>query len=143
VKPEIIRQYVESGRVVMVWHDFPWIGEESRVAAQAARCAGQQGRFWDYHAHLYANQRGVNRGGFSGENLRGFAAELGLDAGAFGACLQQGAGLTEIQREFAEARAKGMTATPVFEINGQRVAGALPVSRFAELIEAELARRGS
>jgi protein-disulfide isomerase len=142
VKPELVRQYVETGKAVMVWHDFPWFGEESRTAAQAARCAGEQSRFWEYHAHLYERQRGANRGAFSPDNLRAFASELPLDASAFGACLEQGADLPEIQREFAAARTAGITATPTFEINGQRVAGALPVSRFAELIEAELARRG-
>jgi protein-disulfide isomerase len=143
VKRQLITRYVDTGKAVIVWHDFTWIGEESRLAAQGARCAGEQGRFWDYHAHLYENQRGANRGTFSGENQRRFAAELQLDTTAFGACLDRGADGGDIQRQFAEARARGITATPTFEINGQRVAGAVPLNRFVELIEAELTRRGS
>ena len=142
MKPALVRDYVETGKAVIVWHDFPWIGEESRTAAQAARCAGEQNRFWDYHARIFASQRGENRGAFSGENLRGFASDLQLDTGAFGACLERGAALPDIQRDFTAARAAGLTATPTFEINGQRVTGALPLSQFVEIIEAALARRG-
>jgi protein-disulfide isomerase len=78
VEPEIKKQYIDTGRAKLVWHEFPWIGEESRQAAQAARCAGAQGadRFWEYHDYPYYNQRGENRGQFAPANLKAFAVEL-------------------------------------------------------------------
>ena len=126
----------------LVWHDFAWIGEESRTAAQAARCAGQQSKFWEYHDYLYHHQRGENRGQFSSANLQAFAADLGLDPAAFADCLQRGADLPEIQQLLAQGRAEGIRATPTFVINGQRVAGARSVNQVAALLDAELARLG-
>ena len=81
VEPEFRKQFIDTGKVKLVWHDFPWIGQESRQAAQAARCAGAQGKFWEYHDYLYQHQRGENQGQFSAENLRRFAGDVGLDAG--------------------------------------------------------------
>jgi protein-disulfide isomerase len=141
VGPEIAKRYIETGQARLVWHDFAWIGEESRLAAQAARCAGRQGKFWEYHDHLYANQRGENQGQFAAANLKAFAGALGLDAAAFGDCLDRKEDLAAIQQGLAEGRSRGVTATPYFLINGQRlVAGS--VEQFARAIDAELARLG-
>jgi protein-disulfide isomerase len=142
VAPEIIKRYVETGKVKLVWHDFAWIGSESRQAAQAARCAGRQGKFWEYHDHLFNNQRGENRGQFSNENLRQFAGTLGLDTSAFGDCLGRGEDLPAIQQDLASGRAEGVTATPSFKVNGQRLVGARSVDAFAQAIDAELAKLG-
>lgn len=142
VAPEIVKRYVETGKIRLVWHDFAWIGAESRQAAQAARCAGRQGKFWEFHDYLFANQRGENRGQFSDENLRRYASELGLDAAAFGACLARGEDLPAIQQDLASARTEGITATPSFKVNGQRLVGARSVEAFAQAIDAELAKLG-
>lgn len=141
VEPEIARRYIETGRVKLVWHDFAWIGEESRLAAQAARCAGRQAKFWEFHDHLYANQRGENQGQFAAGNLKGFAGALGLDRAAFGECLDRREDLPAIQQDLAEGRSRGVVATPTFFINGQRVAGG-PIDQFARAIDAELAKLG-
>jgi len=122
-----------------VWHDFAWIGEESRTAAQAARCAGQQRKFWEYHDYLYHHQRGTNRGQFAPASLKQFASELGLDRAAFDACLDQGADLPDLQQLLAQGRAEGITATPTFVVNGRRIAGAQSINQIAALLDAELA----
>jgi protein-disulfide isomerase len=142
VKPELVKQYVESGKVKFVWHDFAWIGDESRLAAQAARCAGRQGKFWEYHDHLYANQRGENRGQFAAPGLKQFAAELQLELAAFESCLDGGPDLAAIQQELTTAREQGIVATPVFVLNGQRMAGARSFQQLSRAIEAELAKGG-
>ena len=142
VAPEIISRYVETGKVKLVWHDFAWIGSESRQAAQAARCAGRQGKFWEYHDHLFNNQRGENRGQFSADNLKRFAGEIGLHGGDFSACLERGEDLPAIQQDLATARAEGITATPSFKVNGQRLVGARSVDAFVQAIDAELAKLG-
>jgi protein-disulfide isomerase len=142
VGPEIVQRYVEPGRVRIVWRDFAWIGEESRLAAQAARCAGQQSRFWDYHDLLFARQRGYNNGTFARPNLQGFAAELGLDTAAFNTCLERGEDLPQIQQELTAARQAGITATPTFVVGGRRLAGAQGLNQLAAALDAELARLG-
>lgn len=142
VAPEIIERYVETGKVKLVWHDFAWIGGESRQAAQAARCAGRQGKFWEYHDHLFNNQRGENRGQFSPENLRQFAGALGLDASRFSECLASGEDVPSIQQDLADGRGEGVTATPSFKVNGQRLVGARSFDAFAQAIDAELAKVG-
>ena len=136
-----MQRYVETGHVKFVWHDFAWIGEESRLAAQAARCSGRQGKFWEYHDHLYNNQRGENRGQFAPPSLKQFAADLKLDTAAFDSCLDSGPDLDAIRQELTAVRSAGLVATPVFVLNGQRMAGARSPEQFAEAIEAELAKR--
>jgi len=142
VAPEIIKRYVETRKVKLVWHDFAWIGSESRQAAQAARCAGRQGKFWEYHDHLYDNQRGENRGQFSNDNLKRFAGDVGLDGVAFSTCLERAEDLPAIQQDLATARAEGITATPSFKLNGQRLVGARSIDAFVQVIDAELAKVG-
>jgi protein-disulfide isomerase len=142
VEPELVKQYVDTGKVKLVWHDFAWIGEESRQAAQAARCAGRQGKFWEYHDHLYHNQRGENRGQFAPPNLKQFAADLELDTATFSSCLDSTPDLVAIQQELTTARQQGINATPVFVLNGQRLAGARSLEQFAQAIDAELAKSG-
>lgn len=142
VEPQLISQYVDTGKVTLVWRDFAWIGQESRRAARAARCAGQQGRFWEFHRHLYGNQRGENQGQFSVANLRAFAGALKLDTAAFNACLDAGGDLGAIQEEFGAARARNVNATPYFFINGRPTVGAGSFSQFAAALDAELRRLG-
>ena len=80
--------YLKSGKAAFVWRDFAFLGEESIRAAEAARCAGEQGKFWEYHDYLFnyiwdnyysKNISGENVGAFSDRNLKSFAATLGLD----------------------------------------------------------------
>jgi protein-disulfide isomerase len=143
VEPQLKQTYIEPGKVKLVWHDFTWIGEESRTAAQAARCAGDQGEFWAYHDYLYTHQRGENAGQFSTQNLKSFAAAIeGLDTAAFNACLDSGRDLGAIRQAFEQGRAQGIVATPYFLIDGQPRAGLPSPTQFAALLDAELARVG-
>lgn len=140
--PQLIEKYAGTGHVKFVWHDFAWIGEESRLAAQGARCAGREGMFWGFHDMLYANQRGYNQGQFSAANLKRYAADLGLNTDAFGACLDAAEDVGTIRSDLAAARAAGITATPLFIINGERVAGPQSVELFSEIIDAKLSEAG-
>ena len=138
--PSLISSYINAGQLKFVWHDFTWIGEESRTSAQAARCAGQQGLFWGYHDTLYNSQRGYNQGQFSSGNLIGFATDLGLDTEAFSACLTAAEDAQAIRDDFSAGRSMGIVATPVFIINGQhRVAGPQSFEFFSRMIESILA----
>jgi len=73
-----LANYVKDGKVKLVSRDFAFLGEESLKAAEAARCAGDQGKFWEYHDYLFTHQKGENQGNFSSLNLKTYAKELGL-----------------------------------------------------------------
>lgn len=138
VRPQIVAAYIDTGKAKLVWHDFAWIGAESRAAANAARCAGDQGRYWEYHDLLYANQRGENQGAFSTANLKAFGAQLQLDPATFHACVDGGTYGAAVQADFADVRQNGFTGTPTFVVGGQRIVGAQPFAVFEAAIEAIL-----
>jgi protein-disulfide isomerase len=139
VEPPFFQQYIDTGKVKFVWHDYTWIGDESVDAAQAARCAGKQGHFWDYHNYLYAHQRGENLGQFSPANLEGFAASLGLDMRTFNACFDSGQDHPAIQSALQQGVSVGVDVTPAFLINGDLKIGAPPLNRLSALMDYYLA----
>ncbi len=141
IEPQIRAAYIETGKARLVWHDFAWIGAESRDAANAARCAGDQGKFWEYHDLLYANQSGENAGAFSKDRLKGFGAALGLEPTTFHACVDAGTYAAAVQADFGDVRQKGFNGTPTFVIGDQRIVGAQPFEVFAAALDAALAKQ--
>lgn len=112
-----------TGQVRVVWQHLAFLGDESRWAAEAAECAGEQGRFWEYRDKLFEEARGRNSGAFTKANLTRYATEISLDGGAFARCLDSGRYAARVQAESDAARALGVTRTPTLEINGQRLVG--------------------
>ncbi len=141
IEPQIRAAYIDTGKVRLEWHDFAWIGAESRDAANAARCAGDQGKFWEYHDLLYGSQSGENQGAFSKDRLKSLGAGLGLGAASFGACIDGGSHLAAVQADFADVSSKGFNGTPTFVIGTQRIVGAQPFEVFQAAIEAALATK--
>ncbi len=131
-----MQRYVNDGMLRLEWHDFPYLGQESRRAAVAARVAQEQGKFWEYHDILFQNQKGENSGAFSDENLVAFAEEAGLDIEQFEEALASGKYEEVVEEDFREAQNAGIQGTPSFTINGQPLVGAQPVETFARAIEA-------
>jgi len=120
------------------WRDFPYLGEESRKAAVAARAAQEQGKFWEYHDLLYENQSSKNAGAFSDESLIGFAREAGLDVEWFESSFKGGKYEDVVEQVFREAQDAGIQGTPTFLINGRILVGAQPLEVFEQMIEEEL-----
>lgn len=139
VEPQLRTTYIDTGKVRLEWHDFPWIGDESREAANAARCAGDQGHFWEYHDLLYRRQAGENQGAFSRDRLKSFGAQLGLVAPTFDACVDSGGHRGAVEDDFSDVRSNGFNGTPTFLVGGQRIVGAQPFEVFKAAIEAALA----
>ncbi|HEX8993566.1 MAG TPA: DsbA family protein [Anaerolineales bacterium] len=138
-EPQIVATYVKTGKVYYEYRSVgAFIGPESASAAEAAYCAGDQGKFWQYHDLLYTNWTGENVGDFSSANLRKFATSLGLDQTAFNACLSSGKYVQRLQADVTNARSAGVRATPSFLINGKLIKGAQPFSVFQQAIEAAL-----
>jgi protein-disulfide isomerase len=123
-----------EGKVRLVHLDYPLGFHTGAIpAARAARCAGEQGRFWDYHRNLM-----THKGALDDADLGGRAASLKLDAGAFRRCLASDRHDAAIHAELELGNGVGVTGTPAYFINGRMVSGAQPFSAFAEIIDAEL-----
>ncbi|MBI2052091.1 MAG: DsbA family protein [Candidatus Sungbacteria bacterium] len=138
VEPILRDQYIKNGQVKMVWRDFAFLGPESFWAAEAARCANDQGKFWQYHDVLFNRQNGENQGAFVKDNLKKFAGELGLDQAAFDACLDGGKYTQAVKDDTDYGRSVGVNGTPATFINGEIVEGvnqADPFTGFKNVIE--------
>lgn len=139
VLPQVVRDYVDTGRATLVYKHTAFLGPESTWAAVAAECAADQNRFWDYHDLLFSRQNGENRGAFNKDKLLGLAAELKLDLAQFEPCLTDEETLARVQADTQEGQQAGVTGTPTFFINGLKIAGAQPYERFRLVIEPLLA----
>ena len=137
---ELKTEYFDTGKARFVWRNFVNYGPESEDAAIAAHCAGEQGKFWEYHGALYQNQRGINSGAFTPSNLKSLADDLGLDTGQFVACTQARQYAPVIAADKSAGRGEGVSGTPTFFINGEMVVGAQPTETFAAYIDNALAR---
>jgi protein-disulfide isomerase len=138
VEPELVQRYVEDGTLKMEWRDFAYLGQESVNAALAARAAQKQGKFWEYHDALYANQGSINGGTFSDEKLTDLARQVGLDAETFESDFTSRRFEQVVQSDFREGQNAGIQATPSFNINGQMLVGPQPLEAFEQVIEEEL-----
>lgn len=138
-EPQLIRTFVAAGQVRLVHRDFAFLGrgrsyDESVEAAAAARCAARQGRFWDFEAWLYANQRGENAGAFSRERLKAVAERIGLDVAAWTSCLDEGTEQAAVRAETEEGARQGISSTPTIVVNGTPYVGAVPYEQLATII---------
>jgi protein-disulfide isomerase len=118
IEPLVIGRYVAQGQLRLTFHDFAFLGQESLDAASAARCAGEQGRFWDYQAWLFENQNGENKGWFSRDRLASIAASVGLDGPAWATCYDGGAERTAVNAETQTGAGVGVTSTPTLILDG-------------------------
>lgn len=125
--------------VKIAFKDFPLRSHDRALpAALAARCAGAQGRYWEYHDLLFVAQPD-----FSRDELLGYARRLGLDAPPFTECLDSARFQDAVLTDQREGRDAGVRATPTFFVNGRKIEGALPIEVFREAIEQALRDAGS
>ena len=137
VQPTLSRILSEYGdRVRLAYRDFPLdqLHPSARKAAEAARCANDQGKFWEFHDKLYGGGTDA-----SPETLTRLAREIDMDVVAFQQCLSTGKHRSDIDRDIQEATSFGVTGTPGFFINGRLISGAQPYEGFAQVINEELA----
>lgn len=163
-EPLVRQYYVETGKVQFVYRSMGnFVSDniarsrgapaktESRDAALAAYCAGDQDRFWDMHAHLFANALGEDAGSFTDRRLRAIAETAGLDMDAFNSCYDSGKYLDRIQKDFEDGQAANITGTPGFlvtyTVNGETktklIEGAQPFPTFQQELEAVLSEIGA
>lgn len=124
-------------KIKLVFRDFPIesLHPGATKAHEAARCAGEQGKFWPYHDKLFAREPTS-----SPESFKGIAKEIGLNENSFETCLGSGKFQAAIKEDIAEGNRVGVGGTPAFFINGRLISGAQPLEAFTRVIDDELAR---
>lgn len=142
-EPDIVKNYVNTGKVKMIFKDYTIIGQDSINAAHAAHCAQEMGKFWEYHDVLYNHWTGENNGWASSQNLFEFAKQIGLDQKDFNACMSEARQVSIIKGSVSDAKTLGLTGTPGFFIIGPdnsvtKLNGAQPYEVFEEIFKSEL-----
>lgn len=119
MEPDFIEQYVKTGKVYLKFYNFPFLAEDSTAAAEAAYCAADQNAFWQYKTQLFTYN--TYTGAYTESNLIDYAKKVGLDVEAFKQCLQSDEHLDDVAADKVYATTLGVSATPVFSVNGTLV----------------------
>jgi len=140
---DILKNYVETGKIKMIFKDYNIIGPDSVNASHGAHCAKDQGLFWEYHDILYSNWTGENNGWASSENLGKFAKEVGLDMDLWTQCMLDEIHSQIILASNEDAKSLELTGTPAFFVIGPdgkttKLFGAQPYDAFEKVFENEL-----
>ncbi len=127
-EPRLRSEYIQTGKVLFLFRNFPVLdggdpNGESHLAALGALCAGEQGKFWEYHDSLFENQAGENSGGFAVPQLMGFANALRLDSSKFNRCVQTKRYESAVDDDIHLGENKHLQAVPAFFINGKLLLG--------------------
>ncbi|MBM4427116.1 MAG: disulfide bond formation protein DsbA [Chloroflexi bacterium] len=147
----LMQSYVANGTVYFVYKSFgSFIGAESGAAAEAAYCAGDQGKFWEMHDIIFANQTGENVGAYTDRRLNAFAEQIELNMDEFSSCFNSNKYADLVEQDSKDGILANIRATPSFvmtyTVNGETVTrvieGAQPFTAFQEEIEAALAEMG-
>ena len=125
-EPQIVKTYIATGKVKLVYRHLLQLGPGSLRTAEASECAADQGAFWPMHDTLYARQDEVYSASDLDTTLVGFARDLKLDPATFADCMKTNKHLAAVRADYQAAQAAGVRFRPVFDINGERLTGALP-----------------
>lgn len=142
VLPQIKAEYVDTGKVRYLFRDFPFPGQANVIrASEAAACAADQGRYYEYHEVLFrtASAWGNLQGTVLDRYLVDLAGQMGLDQGAFAQCLASGKHRDAVLADQKLASDLGLTSTPTFYINGEKYEGFMDYARWKELLDKALA----
>jgi protein-disulfide isomerase len=120
-----VRRLVDQGRIRFEYHPIAFIGPESLAAANAAVCAGDQGKFWAYHDLLFAQQAPENSGALTTDRLLQFGRQVGLSNQQFQQCVEDGTYDNWIRQATDQASQRGVAGTPTVFVNGHQVDTAL------------------
>jgi protein-disulfide isomerase len=131
---QIEESYGKDVRVVFRHQPLPF-HQSAKLAAEASMAAHEQGKFWEFHDKLFANQRALDRA-----SLERYAQELGLNAGKFKSALDSGKFRSRVEQDARDGAAVGANGTPTFFVNGREVVGALPFGSFKSIIDEEIAK---
>jgi len=140
IETNLVAEYIATGKAHLTYRSMgKWIGSESVAAAEAAYCASDQGKFWEYHDILFANWTGENVGDFSTKRLIAYADSLGLDMDAFSSCLNNHKYNQKVTQDHDDGLQAGVEYTPTLFINGKMYTGSNSYAGIKAAIEAALA----
>lgn len=144
-EPLVNQSYIQTGKVALVFNHLPNRGFDSMGAALAAQCTNDQGIFWQFHNLLYSNQKAIDSGWVSKENLKNFASQIpGLDIKRFDRCFDSEKYKSFVQKDIELALSFGFKETPSFIVensNGssqETMSGALPFESFKAVIDKKI-----
>ncbi|OGY18057.1 MAG: hypothetical protein A2784_05085 [Candidatus Chisholmbacteria bacterium RIFCSPHIGHO2_01_FULL_48_12] len=138
--PELVKEYIDTGKVRYLVHDLPLsIHPNAPVAAEAARCAGEQGKYWQMHDAIFTNQDDWANGQVD-ELMQQYARGVGVNMAQFNNCYEGEKYKAAVEADVALAARLGATGTPTFYINGRSLVGAQPIAAFKVVIEEELGK---
>ena len=144
-EPLVNQSYIQTGKVALVFNHLPNRGFDSMGAALAAQCTNDQGKFWQFHNLLYSNQKAIDSGWVSKENLKNFASQIpGLDIKRFDRCFDSEKYKSFVQKNIELALSFGFKETPSFIVensNGssqETMSGALPFESFKAVIDKKI-----
>lgn len=144
VEPALVEDYVGTGQASLEFRDYAFIGPESFAAAEAAACAADQDRFWDFHDLLFLRQGRENSGVFSDGNLREYARIIAdefddFDYQAWESCFEADTYAADVRQQAQVAAGQGIASTPTVLVNGRRIEGAQDLQVYRDAIEQALA----
>lgn len=131
-RKEILSKYVDTGQVKIIWRHFPLssIHATAQIASEAVECAGEQGKFWQYHDAIYENQESLAK-----DFLDDYARTAGIsNVAAFTSCVDSGKYTQKVADDFNLGISLQVSGTPTFFINGNQIVGAVPFASIEPLI---------
>lgn len=146
---QIRESYVKTGKVNMVYKDLAFLGQESTDAAEAATCAKDQGKYWDYHDAIFEIEieefqktgNSEHTGNLNRDTFEKIAANLKMNVNDFLSCYDSKKYASEVSKDLDEAKTiLQQLSTPTIYIGDQMVQGAYPFTRFSEIIDKELGK---
>ncbi len=133
---QLLKDYVNTGKARFVFRHFAFLGQQSTWVSEAAECASEQGKFWEYHNWLYRNQAPESDlNYYSKTNLVKYADKIGLDTAQFSSCINSDKYSKRVADNTAEGQKDGVSGTPTIFINGQKIVGAQPYANFQVVID--------
>lgn len=143
-EPQIMNDYVNTGKTKFYFLDFAIVGQDSLTLAQGAWCADDQGKYFEYHDYVYSNQGQENAGWGTPDKVKSFATNIGLDTEEFSSCLDSKKYESRVLALTQFAEKLGATGTPTMFIGDSekgytKITGAQPYSVFKQVIDEYLA----
>ncbi len=138
-EPQIISDYVKTGKAVFYFRHYAFLGPASTTAANAAECANDQGKFWEMHDYLYQNQPDESDTSlYTTDKLTQIAGTLGMDTNQFSSCLSNTTDSKNVSDDLAAGQKAGVSGTPTTFINGTPIVGAVPYAQIKAEIDKAL-----
>ncbi len=136
------KDYIDTGKVRFIYRDYPLSFHPMSVpSAQAAECAHEQGKYWEFHDKIFGEEDKLGQGTtvtYTVQDLKKWAAAIGVNSSQFNQCLDSGKYKAEVEKDLADGTAAGVNGTPSTFINGRLIVGAQPYSNFKAIIDEEL-----